>query len=102
MNSKLRDTIWQLIKNTRREAAERQGDDIERLTFETDKAEKAIRQAVGEEMLELTSGLERWIEYNKHDMGELGEFIRTRYAMSGLNELRQKIKQWAAPKETTE
>lgn len=109
MNSKLRDTIWQLIKNTRREAAERQGDDIERLTFETDKAEKAIRQAVGEEMLEILDGLEV-------DMEATEKHIRKAMASSSeddiayrlmsanidaddrkdtLDDVRQKIKEWS-------
>ena len=96
MNSKLRDTIWQLIKNTRREAAERQGDDIERLTFETDKAEKAIRQAVGEEMLELVGGKREWDTTEPYDNPDIAQGYN-----EAVEELRQKIKEWAALKETT-
>lgn len=29
----------------------------------------------------------QWVKYNKHDMGELGEFIRTRYVYNKLDEL---------------
>lgn len=29
----------------------------------------------------------KWVAYNKHDMGELGEFIRTQYVYNKLDEL---------------
>lgn len=102
MNSKLRDTIWQLIKNTRREAAERQGDDIERLTFETDKAEKAIRKAVAEEMLELVD-IDYEAEYLKNEPCDVCGDMQYSHAPdthkeAGVREfkaeLRRKIKSW--------
>ncbi len=35
--------------------------------------------------------LDKWTDYNKHDMGELGLFIRTQYVYNKTAELRQRL-----------
>lgn len=50
--------------------------DMEKLADFVAEREKAILEDV-----------RKWVAYNKHDMGELGEFIRTQYVYNKLDEL---------------
>lgn len=53
----------------------------------TDKAKHQIQAKIDAAVAEAVSDIRKWVEYNKHDMGEMGEFIRTQYVYNKLDEL---------------
>lgn len=54
-------------------------------------ARDAIQSIIRTENLKLLGRLDKQIEYNKHDMGEMGEFIRTIYAHNAIEAERTKL-----------
>lgn len=50
-----------------------------------------IEAHIRTEKLKLLDRLDKQIEYNKHDMGEMGEFIRTIYAHNAIEAERTKL-----------
>lgn len=45
-----------------------------------------VRQLIEDEKRELLERIRQWTKYNKHDLGEVGEFIRTQYVYNKLDE----------------
>jgi hypothetical protein len=43
-----------------------------------------------------------WVQWNKHDLGEMGEFIRTKYVYNKLTELRKRYAVQKDPKDISE
>lgn len=50
---------------------------------------EAIQALLNKSVLEALNKLEKRIEYNQHDMGEMGKFIRVQYCKNFIEELRQ-------------
>jgi hemerythrin-like domain-containing protein len=50
-------------------------------------AHQAIATMIKTEVNKSLEDVRKWVEYNKHDMGEMGEFIRTKYVYNKLEEL---------------
>ena len=103
MNSKLRETI-SLLESKFAIAMHKsiQDGDPKHRESVLDEAEKAIRQAVGEEMLELVTD---WCQceggYITTGGMAMEDDLVEKWSCEDCPELRQKIKQWAAPKETS-
>lgn len=54
-------------------------------------AYRALQHLIEKQCLRNIEEIRQWVKYNKHDMGELGEFIRTKYVYNKLDELKGKI-----------
>lgn len=56
-----------------------------------------LKQAIidwhNKQTLKLLDRLSKRIDYNKHDLGELGEFIRTKYAHNFIEDERNRLKE---------
>jgi hypothetical protein len=46
-----------------------------------------VERVAEERVREFSDKLEKWIDHNKHDMGETGEFIRVWYVKNGIAQL---------------
>lgn len=55
-------------------------------------ARAAILILMSERENAFDADLLKWVDHNKHDMGELGEFIRVKYVQNGIDETRQRQK----------
>jgi len=57
---------------------------------EVAKALSKLQQREAELVNEVLDRLEKWTQQNKHDMGEMGEFIRTQYVHNKIKEQRER------------
>jgi hypothetical protein len=55
--------------------------------------EAAIQAHLTNKLSEIDTELRKWVEYNKLDMGEMSEFIRTKYVYNKLDALATAIQE---------
>ena len=97
MNSKLRAEILKLIEESYSLGLDKAIPDMDNLN----EAEKAIRKAVAKDMLELVGEDDPFEQYLTSSKKSVGRQLKNKNRNDFRAELRQKIKEWAAPKETS-